>query len=188
MYILLEQWIISFKPLPPPPSVFFQSLVPLKVLVNGPWYCWIKWKGRHITFGVLYFHLGIKYQQGMDTSLKTHLSFDSAIVHRPLLFYSLAKHHVHARFCIVNSVPAQSVRVYNDLMGQRTNTATRNWLTCVQRGELWDNSTLVVWLVHVCVAWLLYRIGYLATLLPVESMHRAYIDSMCFSQKIINSN
>ena len=35
----------------------------------------------------------------MDTSLKTHHSFDSAIVHRPLLLYSLAKlHHVHAKF------------------------------------------------------------------------------------------
>ena len=53
-------------------------------------------------------------------------SFDSAIVHRPLLLYSLAKHHVHARFCIVNSAPAQSVRVYNDLMGQRTITAKLN--------------------------------------------------------------
>ena len=50
------------------------------------------------------------------------------LVHRPLLLYSLTKHHVHARFCIVNSAPAQSVRVYNDLMGQRTNTAKLNWL------------------------------------------------------------
>ena len=31
----------------------------------------------------------------MDTSLKTHHSFESAIVHRPLLLYSLTK-HVHA--------------------------------------------------------------------------------------------
>ena len=58
----------------------------------------------------------------MDTSFKTLLSFESAVVHRPLLLYSLAKHCVHARFCIVNSAPAQSERVYNDLMGQRTNT------------------------------------------------------------------
>ena len=29
---------------------------------------------------------------------------------------------------IVNSPPAQSVRVYNDLMGQRANTAKLNWL------------------------------------------------------------
>ena len=58
----------------------------------------------------------------MDTSLKTHHSYVSAIVQRPL-----AK-HVHARFCIVNSAPAQLVRVYNDLMGQRTNTAKLNWL------------------------------------------------------------
>ena len=64
----------------------------------------------------------------MDTSLKTHHSYVSAIVHRPLLFYSLAKHHVHGRFCIVNSAPAQSVRAYNDLMGQRTNAAKLNWL------------------------------------------------------------
>ena len=64
----------------------------------------------------------------MDTSLKTHHSYVSAIVHRPLLLYSLAKHHVHVRFCIVNSAPAQSVRVYNDLMGQRANTAKLNWL------------------------------------------------------------
>ena len=66
----------------------------------------------------------------MDTSLKTHHSFASAIVHRPLLVYSLAKHHVglHARFCIVNSAPAQWVRVYSDLMGQRTNTAKLNEL------------------------------------------------------------
>ena len=60
----------------------------------------------------------------MDISLKTHHTYVSAIiVHRPLLLYSLAKHHVHARSCIVNSAPAQSVRVYNDLMGQQTNTA-----------------------------------------------------------------
>ena len=64
----------------------------------------------------------------MDTSLKTHFSLASPIVHRPLLLYSLAKHNVHARFCIVNSAPAQSVRVYNDLMGQRTNTAKLNWI------------------------------------------------------------
>ena len=64
----------------------------------------------------------------MDTSLKTHHSYVSAIVHRPLLLYSLAKHHGHARFCIVNSAPAQLVRVSNDLMGQRTNTAKLNWL------------------------------------------------------------
>ena len=64
----------------------------------------------------------------MDTSLKTHHSFDSAIVHRPLLLYSLAKHHVHKKFCIVNSAPAQSVRVYNDRMGQRTNTDKLNRL------------------------------------------------------------
>ena len=63
----------------------------------------------------------------MDTSLKTHHSYLSAIiVHRPLLLYSLAKHHVHVRFCIVNSAPAQSARVYNDLMGQRTNNAKLN--------------------------------------------------------------
>ena len=37
----------------------------------------------------------------MGTSLKTHHSYVSAIVHRPLLLYSLAKHYVHARFCIV---------------------------------------------------------------------------------------
>ena len=55
-------------------------------------------------------------KQGMGKSLKMHFSFDSAIVHRPLLLYSLAKHHVHARFCIVNSAPAQSVRVCNDLI------------------------------------------------------------------------
>ena len=66
----------------------------------------------------------------MDTSLKTHHSYVSAIiVHRLLLLYSLAKHHVHDRFCIVNSAPAaQSVRAYTDLMGQRTNTAKLNWL------------------------------------------------------------
>ena len=64
----------------------------------------------------------------MDKSLKAHLSYVSAIVHRPLLLYSLANRHVHARFFIVNSAPAQSVRVYNDLMGQRTNTAKLNWL------------------------------------------------------------
>ena len=66
----------------------------------------------------------------MDTSLKTYHSYVSAIVHRSLLLYGLVKHHVHAhaRFCIVNSAPAQSVRVYDDLMGQRTNTAKLNWL------------------------------------------------------------
>ena len=67
----------------------------------------------------------------MDSSLKTHHNFASAIiVHRPLLLYSLAKHHVglHARFCIVNSAPAQWVRVYSDLMGQRINTAKLNGL------------------------------------------------------------
>ena len=64
----------------------------------------------------------------MDTSLKMHHNYVSAIVHRPLVLFSLAKHHVHARFCIVNSAPAQSVRVYNDLMGQRTNTTKLNWL------------------------------------------------------------
>ena len=79
----------------------------------------------------------------MDTSLKTHHSFDSAIVHRPLQLYSLAKHHEHAKFCIVNSAPEQSVRVYNDLMGHRTNTAKLNWL--LYNVGIWDNSTLVVW-------------------------------------------
>ena len=72
--------------------------------------------------------LGIKYPQGMDTNLKTHLSFDPAKAHRPLLFCSPPKHHVYARFCIVNSAPVQSVRVYNDLMDPRTNTAKLNWL------------------------------------------------------------
>ena len=66
----------------------------------------------------------------MDISLKTYHSYVSAIVHRPLLLFSHAKHHVHAhaRFCIVNSEPAQSVRVYDDLMGKRTNTVKLNWL------------------------------------------------------------
>ena len=52
-----------------------------------------------------------KKQQGMDTSLKMHCSIDSAIVHRPLLLHSLAKHHVHARFCIVNSGPARTCEI-----------------------------------------------------------------------------
>ena len=64
----------------------------------------------------------------MNTSMNAHHRYVSAIVHRPLLSYSLAKLHVHARFCIVNSAPAQLVRVYNELIGQRTNTAKLNWL------------------------------------------------------------
>ena len=47
-------------------------------------------------------------------------------------------------FCIVNSAPVQSVRVYNDLMGQRTNTAKLNRLL-YNMEDIWDNPTLVVW-------------------------------------------
>ena len=78
----------------------------------------------------------------MDTSLKTHHSYVSAVVHRPLLLYSLAKQHVHARFCIVNSAPAQSVRVYND---QWVNEPTPlNSTDFCTKWRIWDNSTLVV--------------------------------------------
>ena len=71
--------------------------------------------------------LGIKYQTGNGHNLENAPQlYVLAMVHRPLLLYSLAKHHVHARFRIVNSTPAQSVRVYNDLLGQRTNTAKFN--------------------------------------------------------------
>ena len=72
----------------------------------------------------VWYSLGIKYQPGMDTSLKTHHSYVSAIVHRPLLLYSLSNIMYMRDFVLWTvSAPAQSVRIYNDLMGQRTNTA-----------------------------------------------------------------
>ena len=49
---------------------------------------------------LMHLYLGIIYQQGMDTSLKTHLSFDSALVHRPLLWYSHAKHQYTRDFVL----------------------------------------------------------------------------------------
>ena len=129
-------------------------------------------------------HLGIKYQHGLDTSLKTHLSFDSAIVHRPLLLYSLAKHHVHARFCIVNSVPSESVHVYNDLMGQRTNTVKLNWLLYVGSYGIIQH-TLSDRTYMCCVVRVPYRLlsNSRSGWVDVQS-----IDSICFTQKLINSN
>ena len=38
---------------------------------------------------------------------------------------------------------------------------------------------------RACAAWFEYRIGYLATLVPVGSMHSLY---MYFTQNIINNN
>ena len=57
-------------------------------------------------------------------------------------------------------------------MGQRTNTAIKTQLTFVQR----EGYGIIQHLLsdrNVCVAWFVYRIGYLAALLPVGSMHRA---------------
>ena len=63
-----------------------------------------------------------------------------------------------------------AVRVLNDLMGQRTNTAKFNWLVYnVGSYRIIEHSLSE----GACVTWFEYRIGYLATLVPVGSMHRA---------------
>ena len=72
----------------------------------------------------------------------------------------------------VNSAPAQYVFI--NLMGQRTNNAKLNWL-------VYNVGSYVI-IVHslfdrACVAWMEYLIGYLATPVPVGSLHRLY---MCF--------
>ena len=83
-----------------------------------------------------------------------------------LCYFSLAKHHIHAIFCIV----IYFLRVYNDLMGQRTDTAKLNWLVYkVGSYGIIEHSLSD----PVCVAWFEYHVGYLATLVPVWSKHRA---------------
>ena len=67
-------------------------------------------------------------------------------------------------------IARSAVRVYNDLMGQRTNTKL-NWLVYnVGSYGIIEHSLSD----RACVAWFEYRIGYLATLVPVGSMLRAY--------------
>ena len=77
---------------------------------------------------------------------------------------------------------AGAVRVSNDLMGQRTNTAKLNWLV--------HNVGSYGIIVHslsdrACVVWFDYRIGYLATPVSIESLHRRY---MFFTHRITNNN
>ena len=67
-------------------------------------------------------------------------------------------------------ITSPATSVYNDLMGQRTNTAKLNWLVYnVGSYRIIEHSLCD----RAYVAWLEYRIGYLATLAPVGSMHRA---------------
>ena len=56
-------------------------------------------------------------------------------------------------------------------MGQRTNTAKLNWLVY----NVGSYGIIEQFLSdRACVAWFEYRIGYLATLVPVGSIHRAW--------------
>ena len=77
-------------------------------------------------------------------------------------------------------IARRAVRVYNDLTGQRTNTAKLNWLVYIVGSYGIIEHSLSD---RVCVAWFEYRIGYLASLVPVGSMHRAYT-LYIFTQKI----
>ena len=85
----------------------------------------LHWKWGHIVSYVTHLYSRVDFYSSLEVNLSLYYGGVDLCY---LVLYSLAKHHVHARFCIVNSMLAQSVRIYNDLIGQRTNTPKLNWL------------------------------------------------------------
>ena len=79
-----------------------------------------------------------------NTSLKTHHSYVSAIVHRPLLLYSLSQNITYMRDFVLWTARRRSQYVF--IMIQWVNEPTPlNSIDFCTTWRIWDSSTLVVW-------------------------------------------